>query len=75
MDYSGFSSTMLIYNIADEADFVGGVMIPWGKRPTVTMPPPTDPEDDPCDSASNPELQSEFGLMSFTVFLETRFYF
>jgi hypothetical protein len=63
-DYSGMASFMLVYSIADEADFVGGLLIPWGERPESPAPP-----------ATVPALNSEFGLMALTVFLESRFYF
>jgi hypothetical protein len=61
-DYSGLVSSMLVYNVADEADFIAGILVPWGERPTV---------EDPDTIA----IQSEFGSMALTVFLETRFYF
>ena len=59
----------LVYNIADEADFVVGVMAPWGKRPTVdtAAAAPTIP--------AIPTLNSEYGQSPFNLFLETRFYF
>lgn len=63
-DGSGLAGGFLAYNIADEADFVGGVYVPWGKGvniPDVPLLPPT--------------LRSEFGVSPVSVFLETRFYF
>ncbi len=65
IDYSGMGMVSLIYNIADEADFVGGVMIPWGNQSVTVSAPPE----------AGVTLGSEFGIMPLTVFLETRFYF
>jgi hypothetical protein len=64
-DLSGLAALTLVYSIADEADFVAGLMIPWGALPQVTGP------------ASNLvlDVRSEFGAMPLTVFLESRFYF
>ncbi len=64
-DLSGLAAATLVYNIADEADFVGGVMIPWGEKPSVVSEEPD----------LQIELESEFGAMPLMVFLETRFYF
>ena len=60
-DLSGLAIITLVYNIADEADFVAGIMAPWGKRPTTDTVIPT--------------LNSEYGQSPFNLFLETRFYF
>ena len=60
-DGSGMAALTLIYSIADEADFVGGLLAPWGAGPTV--------------SAGSLSLQSEYGLYPVMVFLESRFYF
>lgn len=63
-DGSGLAGGFLAYNIADEADFIGGVYVPWGDRPDLAgfpFVPPT--------------LGSEFGSGPLAVFLETRFYF
>jgi hypothetical protein len=63
-DGSGLAGAFLAYNIADEADFVGGVYVPWGDEPDFTGYP-----------FAAPTLGSEFGQSPVTVFLETRFYF
>lgn len=62
-DLSGMAFTSLNYSISDEADFVAGLLLPWGKVPT-TAPPPT-----------MVTIESEFGLQPITTFAETRFYF
>ena len=61
-DGSGMAALTLMYNIADEADFVGGVLAPWGEAP----------ED---AAAGALKLKSEYGLYPLMVFLESRFYF
>jgi hypothetical protein len=63
-DGSGMAGGFLMYNIADEADFVGGVYVPWGDRPSFEGFP-----------IVPPSLGSEFGAGALAVFLETRFYF
>ncbi|MBW2278926.1 MAG: hypothetical protein JRF63_15640 [Deltaproteobacteria bacterium] len=63
-DLSGLGMATLVYNIADEAELVGGVLIPWGARPEAADTP-----------FQPPSINSEFGLMTTNVFLETRFYF
>jgi len=65
IDYSGLGVVSLIYSIADEADFLGGVMIPWGEQSVEVSAPPE----------VGVTLGSEFGIMPVTVFLESRFYF
>lgn len=64
-DFSGLAALTFVYSIADEADFVAGLMVPWGAVPQVTGP------------ATNLvlDLRSEFAVMPVTVFLESRFYF
>jgi len=64
-DGSGLGSLSLVYSIADEADFVGGLLLPWGEKPS---PAPDTP-------GGMPTLTSELGLVPLTLFLETRFYF
>ncbi len=64
-DGSGLGSLTLLYSIADEADFVGGLLIPWGEKPMVQSDAPGD----------MPTVTSEFGLVPITLFMETRFYF
>jgi hypothetical protein len=64
-DLSGLGMVSLVYNIADEADLAGGVLVPWGARPEVDRSQPMQP----------PAINSEFGMLPLMVFLETRFYF
>jgi hypothetical protein len=63
-DGSGLAALMLLWNVLDEADLVAGVLVPWGAGPS-TGPAPGTP----------PVINSEFGLMPITAFLETRIYF
>ena len=37
-DGSGLAALTLMYNIADEADFVGGLLLPWGEGPVGLLP-------------------------------------
>ena len=60
-DGSGMAMASLSYNIADEADFVGGLLMPWGKRAP--------------GAAGLPVLGSEMGSAPVSGFLETRFFF
>jgi len=60
-DGSGMAALTLMYNIADEADAVGGVMVPWGETPDAGVTGIT--------------FNSEYGLYPVMVFLESRFYF
>ncbi len=63
-DASGTAVATLLYSIADEADFVGGLIVPFGKRQS------------PEAAASEPFApKSEFGQNPFSLFLESRFYF
>lgn len=64
-DYSGLAAVMLLYNIADEADAMLGVLVPWGDEPRYDSGPPS----------FGPSIESEFGLMPVMVFMEMRFYF
>jgi len=63
-DFSGLATLMLLYNIADEADAVAGVMVPWGEAPVAQLTP-----------APAFSIESEYGMAPVMVFLETRFYF
>ena len=63
-DFSGLATLMLLYNIADEADVVAGVMVPWGDAPVAQLTP-----------APKFSLESEYGAAPVMVFLESRFYF
>jgi hypothetical protein len=65
-DASGLGSVMLIYSIADEADAVIGIMVPWGELPDVGISP---------SGELLLDMQSEMGASPITAFLETRFYF
>ena len=60
-DGSGMAMASLSYSIADEADFVGGLLIPWGERT--------------AGAAGLPVLGSEMGSAPVAGFLETRFFF
>jgi hypothetical protein len=62
-DGSGIFTWTLVYNIADEADFVGGIMVPRGEKPEVE------------DGSEPPSFKSELGQSPFNLFLESRFYF
>jgi len=64
-DLSGLGMATLVYSVSDEAEFVGGVLIPWGSRPAL----------DPSQPLAPVRLESEFGAMPTMAFLETRFYF
>ena len=63
-DFSGLATLSLIYNIADEADAVMGVLVPWGEEPVAQITP-----------VPQISLESEYGAAPLMVFLETRFYF
>jgi hypothetical protein len=65
LDPSGLCALTLLYSIADEAEFVGGLFVPWGRKPAI----------DPAQPVPVPELRSELGAMPFLVFMETRFSF
>ena len=63
-DGSGLTGLSLLYNVADEADLIAGLFVPWGAEPTITMDP------------MNPvELRSELGVSPLTVYLEARAFF
>jgi len=59
-DGSGVGALSLVHSLADEADLVGGVLVPWGARGV---------------SAADLAVESELGLAPVVVFFETRFYF
>jgi hypothetical protein len=63
-DLSGLGSLSLVYSIADEADFVGGLMAGWGEAPRARAALPV-----------TLILESEYGATPVAAFLETRFYF
>jgi len=64
-DGSGVAGPSLTYNIANEADFVAGVFVPWGEQPSVDM----------SNLIPTFDIGSEFGPMPLVAFLETRFFF
>jgi len=64
-DFSGLAAVILSYSIADEADAVLGVLLPWGDEPLYQSGPPV----------YGPSIESEFGLLPLMFFAETRFYF
>lgn len=68
IDTSGVDVTVLVYNLADEAELVGGVLVPWGAKPYIVAEPS-------FSNVAGPFLGSEFGAIPLTVFLETRSYF
>lgn len=59
-DGSGLAGPFLMLNVADEADLLAGVFIPWGKGADL----------DP--TSLNLDLGSEYGLASVSAYLETR---
>jgi hypothetical protein len=62
-DGSGLAALSLIYSVADEADLVAGMQLPWGRRPIADASP----------LGATP--QSELGLWPASVFAEARIYF
>ncbi len=58
-DRSGVAVTSLSYSIADEADLVGGLLVPWGEG---------------LDTAAM-QLHSEMGVAPIAGFVETRVFF
>ena len=67
LDPSGLVAVTLLYSIADEAEFVGGFFIPWGKKPGAV--------DAGAGEPSIPEIRGEFGMVPYLIFMETRFTF
>lgn len=62
-DGSGAAVASIAYDISDESAFVGGLLAPWGARPSV----------EPGSGAVT--LRTEYGLLPLTAFLECRFHF
>ncbi|MBU1656470.1 MAG: hypothetical protein KJ558_16890, partial [Gammaproteobacteria bacterium] len=62
-DGSGLAITSLRYDVADEAVFTGGLLLPWGRKQA----------GDATPAAAS--LTSEFGLWPVAAFLETRIHF
>jgi hypothetical protein len=65
LDTSGLAALMLDLSIADEAELVAGVLVPWGEDPVADSGPPY----------HAPRIRSEFGMMPLMAFFETRVYF
>lgn len=63
-DGSGLAALSFVYSVADEADLIGGLFVPWGPGPTLT--------DDPSLPA---DVRSEFGNSALTLYLESRVFF
>ncbi len=61
IDKSGLGSASLAASIGDNAEWVTGALLPFGKRATV--------------KENNPVIRSEFGDMPFTAYTELRYYF
>lgn len=59
-DGSGIGMLTLLCSLADEADLLGGLLVPWGARGV---------------SLADLSVQSELGLAPLMLFVETRFYF
>jgi len=63
-DGSGLAGVSVTYNVANEADLILGVFVPWGKGiESVDL------------MAGEVELGSEFGLAPLSVYLESRVFF
>jgi hypothetical protein len=62
-DGSGLAAVSLLYSVADEADLVAGVQLPWGPRPVA----------DSSELGATPE--SEMGLWPLAAYAESRIYF
>lgn len=63
-DGSGLTGLSLIYSVADEADIIGGLFVPWGGDPFATG-----------DPTAPVGLRSEQGASPLTVYLEARAFF
>lgn len=61
VDTSGLTSVSLAVSIGDNAEWVTGALLPFGKRATVRK--------------NAPVIRSEFGDMPFTAYTELRYYF
>ncbi len=63
-DGSGLAGASLIYNVADESDFILGLFVPWGRG------------FEGFDPITNvPSLGSEWGLTPLVLYLESRVFF
>jgi hypothetical protein len=69
-DFSGIGAVFLVLNASDEVDIVAGFLAPWGEEPgTEEWPSAAMP------LMTVPTVESEFGLMPVTAFVESRLYF
>ncbi|MBW2537915.1 MAG: hypothetical protein JRI55_40895, partial [Deltaproteobacteria bacterium] len=59
-DGSGIGMLSLVHSLADEADLLAGLLVPWGSRGV---------------STTDLTVESELGLAPVVFFAETRFYF
>ena len=64
-DGSGLAGLSLAYSVADEADLIAGVFVPWGKDPRVSGDP----------TMPTVALGSELGASPLMVYLEARTFF
>jgi hypothetical protein len=64
-DHSGLAVASLLCSAADEIDFIGGVLIPFGPEPSADILAPN----------AFPVIESEFGAVPLMAFVEGRFYF
>jgi len=64
-DLSGLAALTLIYSAADEVDVAGGLLLPWGARSAA----------DAGAAGAAAAIESEYGLVPLTVFVESRVYF
>lgn len=63
-DYSGLALASLSYSVADEADLLAGLLVPWGARAELAT-----------SAAEGLFPGSEYGDAPLTVFIESRVYF
>lgn len=63
-DGSGLAMASLVYSAADEVDVALGLLLPWGALP-----------DSAAALLSSGDLESEFGYVPMTAFLEARVFF
>ncbi|MCA9660593.1 MAG: hypothetical protein KC486_19790, partial [Myxococcales bacterium] len=63
-DGSGLAGGSLVYNVADESDFILGLFVPWGAGLEAIYP-----------STGAPILGSEWGLSPLVIYLESRVFF
>ncbi|MEZ4381865.1 MAG: hypothetical protein R3A79_10970 [Nannocystaceae bacterium] len=63
-DGSGLAGGSLVYNVADESDFILGLFVPWGAGLQGLQP-----------STGLPRVGSEYGLTPLVLYLESRVFF